>query len=136
MHLIPYFRAIKQAWPLCFTIENGRRLVYALDSVLSSYKASMAAEADEKDDEDDIVKQLSVNDGMFNGCIATSIQSSNRRKRSHNVAVEHNSHLFAPESPSKGEDEEDDDKSTPSEEEWTHDAKKAREEFEQYEDVD
>ena len=97
----------------------------------------MAAEADEKDDEDNIVKQLSVNDGMFNGCIATSIQSSNRRKRSHNVAVEHNSHLFAPESPSKGEDEEDhDDKSTPSEEEWTHDAKKAREELEEYEDVD
>merc|ERR1711997_972883 len=36
--------------PLCFTIENGRRLVYALDSVLSSYKASMAAEADEAGD--------------------------------------------------------------------------------------
>ena len=93
----------------------------------------MAAAADEAGD---ISKELSVNDGMFTGCIATSILSNNRRKRSAVAPIENNSHLFAPESPSKGDDDEDQEVSPPSEEEWTHDAKKAREEFEEYEDVD
>jgi len=121
--------------PLCFTIENSRRLIYALDSVLASYKAMMIAEAEPE--------KFEVNDSMFNGCIATSIMSSNSRKRALNAAtprgcIENNSHLFAPESPMKPDNDngEEGDSSPIIEEEWTHDAKKAREELEEYEDVD
>lgn len=122
--------------PLCFTIENSRRLIFALDSVLASYKAMMIAEGDDSESDN-----LEVNDGLFNGCIATSIMASNRLKRTNLLRMnpaENNCHLFAPETPSKEGDEDGDGDSTPPiiEEEWTHDAKKAREELEEYEDVD
>merc|ERR1712241_66507 len=120
--------------PLCFTIENSRRLIYALDSVLASYKAMTIANAE--------TDKFEVNDDMFNGCIATSILTSNRRKRALTAntptgCTENNSHLFAPESPVRDNVNEDQDEPSPIiEEEWTHDAKKAREELEEYEDVD
>lgn len=122
--------------PLCFTIENSRRLIFALDSVLASYKATMIAEGDDSESDN-----LEFNDGLFNGCIATSIKATNRLKRTNLQRMnpaENNCHLFAPETPSKEGDEDGDGDSTPPiiEEEWTHDAKKAREELEEYEDVD
>ena len=52
-----------------------------------------------------------------------------RRKR------EHNAHLFAVESPLQDEDQEYESQ-TITEEQWTTDAKKAKMELEDYEDVD
>jgi len=122
--------------PLCFTIENSRRLILAFDSVLASYNAMVIGKKDDLESD-----QLEVNDGLFNGCIATSIMANNRRKRTayqRMSPAENNCHLFAPEEPSKEGDEVDQDDTPPieEEEEWTHDAKKAREELEEYEDVD
>merc|ERR1719219_1876126 len=63
--------------PLCFTIENSRRLIYALDSVLASYKARMIAEAEPE--------MFEVNDSMLDGSIVTSMMSSRSRKRALNA---------------------------------------------------
>ena len=55
---------------------------------------------------------------MFNGCIATSILTSNRRKRALTAntpagCTENNSHLFAPESPVRDNENEDQDEPSP-----------------------
>ena len=55
---------------------------------------------------------------MFNGCIATSILTSNRRKRALTAntptgCTENNSHLFAPESPVRDNVNEDQDEPSP-----------------------
>ena len=63
------------------------------------------------------------------GCIASPLLNIHRRKR------EHNAHLFAVESPLQDEDQEFESQ-TISEEQWTTDAKKAKMELEDYEDVD
>ena len=63
------------------------------------------------------------------GCIASPLLNIHRRKR------EYNAHLFAVESPLQDEDQEFESQ-TISEEQWTTDAKKAKMELEDYEDVD
>ena len=63
-------------------------------------------------------------------CIAAPVLNMHRRKR------EHNAHLFAVESPLQDEEQEFESSQTITEEQWTTDAKKAKMELEDYEDVD
>ena len=69
--------------------------------------------------------------GLLRGCIAGPVKNFNRQKR------EHNAHLFAVESPVHDGDSDDIDYTQQiSEDQWTTDAKKAKLELEDYEDVD
>jgi len=72
---------------------------------------------------------------MFQGCIAVPVLSHHRNKRKH--AIENNSHLFTVESMSNDDENNDFFSQQPIiEEQWAQDAKKAKLELEEYEDVD
>jgi len=109
--------------PMCFNMENCRRLVNSIENVLAKVKFQIEFSPEELGNE--------IPRGLLQGCIAGPVKDFNRRKR------EHNAHLFAVESPVHNGDSDDIDYSqTISEDQWTTDAKKAKMELEDYEDVD
>ena len=70
---------------------------------------------------------------MFNGCIASAVINYNRKRKY--AAIENNAHLFAVDTPALDDDIGAD--GTPIiEEQWNSDEKKAKEELEEYDDVD
>jgi len=109
--------------PMCFNMENCRRLINSIENVLAKVKFQIEFSPEELGN--------STMEGLLRGCIAGPVKNFNRQKR------EHNAHLFAVESPVHDGDSDDIDYTQQiSEDQWTTDAKKAKLELEDYEDVD
>merc|ERR1712062_241642 len=70
--------------PMCFNMENCRRLVNSIENVLAKVKFQIEFSPEELGNE--------IPRGLLQGCIAGPVKDFNRRKR------EHNAHLFAVES--------------------------------------
>jgi len=116
--------------PMCFNIENCRRLASSLESVLSKFKTE--SESKLKDEPSSSLHNISGS-SMFNGCIASAVMNYNRKRKY--AAIENNAHLFAVDTPALDDDIGAD--GTPIiEEQWNSDEKKAKEELEEYDDVD
>lgn len=113
------------------------RLISVFESVLNTLNAKKKEDEEKTSSGSEQANKesssaLPKGNGMFQGCIAGPVSRHHRVKRKQ--ALDNNAHLFTIESPI--EDENDFDATPIVEEQWTQDAKRAKMELEEYEDID
>lgn len=119
--------------PMCFTMDNVRKLDSALDSVLAKYPPAAVPENPAEESVD--IRGMSLEQILSNrACIAAPIMSS-IRKRKKRAKMERNAHLFAVDQvPDEVDIDNTDEDSEPEPEEF--DSKKAKLEMEEFGDID
>jgi len=123
--------------PMCFTMDNCRRLMSALDKVLSKYSTPLENDDSNMNAEGEASQPPASTEEFLHNrhCIAGPVLAANRSRKKRMRKMDHNAHLFAVDKvpPNNYSDEDSDDSDSEQEQ---FDSKKAKMELDEYADVD
>lgn len=123
--------------PMCFTMDNCRRLMAALDKVLSKYSTPPSENESNMGEEEASSSRAEFTEQFLHNrhCIAGPVLAANRSRKKRMRKMDHNAHLFAVDKvpPNNYSDEDSDDSDSEPEQ---FDSKKAKMELDEYADVD
>merc|ERR1711936_1232433 len=115
---------------MCFTMDNCRRLMSALDKVLSKYSTPLENDDSNMNAEGEASQPLASTEEFLHNrhCIAGPVLAANRSRKKRMRKMDHNAHLFAVDKVPPNNDSD----SEPEQ----FDSKKAKMELDEYADVD